>query len=515
MPSDSVESFLDLARENRLLPTEQVQELVRRSEVPQANLPALCEALVARGLLTPFQANRIRDGRGRELAFAGYPILDDRGPCPGGYALTAKHPSLRTPIVLRRIATDWLAPADNLSAYIQRAQAASTVVHPHLATLLEAGAYEDQLFAVLEPLAGATLEDLVADIGPMPAFLACAYVRQAAQGLEAAHAAGHVHDDVRPRVLFLDPLVPTGRIRANGTPAMRPAPNAAVKIAELGLVPRRPALPDWLAARPVALDEWAYLPPERIAHGVPTPAGDVYGLGQSLAFLLTGRPPFPARTPDELLVMLRESEPLPLAMLRPDLPPALVELVRYLTARDPAQRPSLATTIERLAAFQSTGAGAPVPAIPMVARPADSSIMGGGDPVDLKPAPPMTVNPPIPAELVARPIDLTPVAAPGEWTVQPFEGSTGDGEHMYAPAAAANPPSHDGSLGFGAASTAPVARRREMSAKEAREQKKQWTLIAGGLWLLSIPLWIILLNTYGCFDSKKADAPGKPAKTRR
>ncbi|MBL8864921.1 MAG: hypothetical protein JNK93_05115, partial [Planctomycetia bacterium] len=64
MPSDSVESFLDLARENRLLPSDQVQDLVRRSEVPQANVPALCEALVARGLLTPFQAHRIREGRG-------------------------------------------------------------------------------------------------------------------------------------------------------------------------------------------------------------------------------------------------------------------------------------------------------------------------------------------------------------------------------------------------------------------------------------------------------------------
>ncbi len=512
MPSDSVESFLDLARENRLLPSDQVQDLVRRSEVPQANVPALCDALVARGLLTPFQAHRIREGRGRELAFAGYPILDDRGACPGGYAFTARHPSLRTPIVLRRIATDWLAPADNLSAYIQRAQAASTVVHPHLATLLEAGAYEDQLFAVLEPAEGAPLDDLVRDIGPMPAFLACAYIQQAAQGLEAAHRVGHVHGDIRPGVLYAHPLVPSSRPKPDGTPSLRPAPNAAVKLAELGLVPHRPALPEWLAQRSVALEEWLYLPPERITNGAPTPAGDLYSLGQTLAFLLTGRPPFPARTPDELLAMLRDSEPLPLAVLRPDLPPGLIELVRYLTARDPAQRPSLATTIERLRAFLTPAPPAPM-AVPM-ARPADSSIMGGGEPVDLKPAPPVTVNPPIPMDLVARPIELTPVAVQPEWTVQPFEGSTGDGEHMYAPAAAANPPSHDGALGFGAASTAPVARRREMTSEQARQQKKQWTLIAGGLWLLSIPLWIILLNTYGCFDSKK-DAPSRPVKTKR
>lgn len=510
MPSDSVVSFLDLARESRLLPTDQVQELVRQSEVPQENLSALCEALVSRGLLTAFQSKRIREGRGRELAFAGYPILDDLGPCPGGFALKAKHPSLRTPIVLRRLSTDWLAPADNLSAYVQRAQQVSTVVHPHLATLLEAGAYEDQLFVVLEPYEGANLDDLVRDIGPMPAFLACAFVRQAALGLDAAHRAGHAHGDVRPGTLFVHPLEESSRKRSDGSPIFRPGPNAAVKVAELGLVPRRPPLNEWQSA---SVDDWNYLPPERIASGTATPAGDVYGLGQTLAYLLTGRPPFPAKSPDDLLAMLAGSDPLPLAVLRPDVPPDLVTLVRYLTAKDPAQRPSLPAAIERLAAFLSPGTLAqPTPAGP---KTAESSIMGGGSPVDLQAAPPVLANVPLPAELVAKPIDLVPVAAPGEWTVQPFEGSTGDGEHFYAPAAAVQPASHDGPLHGFSTPSAPAARRRQMTDKEARDQKKKWGLIAGGLWLLSIPLWIILLNTYGCFDSKKSADPGKPAKQRR
>ena len=511
MPSDSVESFLELARESRLLPTDQVQELVRRSEVPQENLPALCEALVTRGLLTAFQSKRIREGRGRELAFAGYPILDDLGPCPGGFALRAKHPSLRTPIVLRRLSTDWLAPADNLSAYVQRAQQVSTVVHPHLATLLEAGAYEDQLFVVLEPYEGANLDDLVRDIGPMPAFLASAFIRQAAMGLEVAHRAGHAHGDVRPGSLYVHPLVASSRTRPDGSPMYRPGPNAAVKVAELGLVPRRPALNEWRAA---TVDDWNYLPPERIANANATPAGDVYGLGQTLAYLLTGRPPFPAKSPDDLLAMLAGSDPLPLAVLRPDLPPDLVTLVRYLTAKDPAQRPSLPMAIERLAAFLSPGA-TPIPLTPAAPKTAESSIMGSEPAVDLQAAPPVLANVPLPAELVAQPIDLTPVAAPGEWTVQPFEGSTGDGEQMYAPAAAAQPASHDGPLHGFNAPAAPAPRRRQMSSAEAREQKKKWGLIAGGLWLLSIPLWFVLLNTYGCFDSKKSGEPGKPVKSKR
>lgn len=512
MPSDSVESFLDLARENRLLPTDQVQELVRQSEVPQENLPALCEALVERGLLTPFQARRIREGRGRELAFAGYPILDDLGPCPGGFALTAKHPSLRTPIVLRRLSTDWLAPADNLSAFIQRAQQASTVQHTHLAPLLDAGAYEDQLFAVLEPYEGASLDGLVRDIGPMPAFLACAFVRQAAQGLDAIHRSGHAHGDVRPGTLFVHPLVLSSRTKPDGSPLHRPAPNAVVKVAEFGLVPRRPVFEEWLRSRPVTLVELMYQPPERRTNGNATPAGDVYGLGQTLVYLLTGRQPFPATTPAELIAAIDGAEPIPLAAIRPDVPSELVQLVNYLTAKDPTQRPSLATTIDRLAAFVSPGAThAPVPHAP---RPADSSIMGGEPPVDLTAAP-VTVHPPIPSDLVARPIDLVPVIAPSEWTIQIYEGSTGDGEHMFAPAAAVQPPSHDGALADFSAPTTPVVRRRQMTAEEAHRQKRKWFLIGGGLNLLAIPLWFILLYTWGCFDSKKAPPPEKPVKQRR
>jgi serine/threonine protein kinase len=511
MPSDSVESFLDLARENRLLPTDQVQDLVRQSAVPQENLPALCEALVARGLLTPFQSARIREGRGRELSFAGYPILDDRGPCPGGFELTAKHPSLRTPIVLRRIDTEWLAPADNLSAFVQRAQHASTITHRHLKTLLDAGAYEDQLFVVLEPYEGATLEQLVRDIGPMPAFLACQFVRQAAQGLEAAHRSGHAHGDVRPGVLYVAPLAQSNRLKADGTPLFRPAPTAAVKVAEFGLVPRRPAMTAWPAANDLPPDRLTYLPPERAAAGDATVAGDVYGLGLTLSFLLTGRPPFQAKTAAEMLTNVTAGGPLPLPLLRPDLPPELVNLVGGMIAKDPDLRPSMAVVIDRLARFIAPAAAAP-PA-PVGPKPAESSILGPEPPTLLTNAAPVVAQP-IPPELVTeKPIDLAPVALPSEWDVQPFHGSTGDGEHMLAPAAEVQPDSSaSGDLSdFSRATTRPVTRRRGMTAEEARQQKKQWGLIAAGLWLLSIPLWFILLNTYGCFDGKKPD-PEPPVK---
>ncbi len=487
MPSESVATFLDFARDNRLLPTEQVQELVRQSEVPQSDVPALCDALVSRGLLTPFQSNCIREGRGQELSFAGYPILDSLGPCPGGFAQTARHPSLRTPIVIRRLNAEWLAPAENLSAFIQRAQQVSTVTHDNMAMLLDAGAYEDQLFAVLEPYEGANLDSLVADIGPMPAFLACLFIRQAAAGLDAAHRTGFAHGDVRPANLYVCPLTKSSRVKADGSPLYRPAPTAAVKVAEFGLVPRRPPIGEWTSAHAEPPDTLAYLPPERLTVADATLAGDVYGLGLSLAYLLTARRPFPAATSVEILQKLADTDPLPLAALRPDLQPELVAFVGTMTAKSPDARPTMSTVVERLAAFIS-----PVPAPVLVPAPVSER-----DILD---------EPPLPLQAAL------PVEPPNEWTVTPYEGSAGDGDMMFAPAAAGASESGVGGSAFAASATVPAPRRRQMSDEDAKKEKKKWLLIAFGLWVVSIPLWIILLYTWGILGGGRSntDTPTKP-----
>ena len=169
MPSDSVTSFLDHARASRLILPDQVDDLIRRPDVPRENLAAVCDLLRDRGVLTAYQADLIRSGRMAELTFAGYPVVGELGPCPGGTAFRALHPSLRTPIVLRRILPNWVEAGDNLSAYVQRAQAACPVVHLHLANLLDAGVYQDEPFVTLEPFDSADLLALVTDIGPMPA----------------------------------------------------------------------------------------------------------------------------------------------------------------------------------------------------------------------------------------------------------------------------------------------------------------------------------------------------------
>jgi serine/threonine protein kinase len=343
MPSDSVETFLDLARANHLFEPHLVDDLLRQPDLPQSDLTALCRFLVGRGVLTEYQASKIREGRSEELSFAGYSVVDEIGPCPGGMAYRAIHPSNRTPLLLRRLRTDWLAPADNAAAYLSRAQAVALVAHPHLLVLREAGVHRDEPYVVLELFDGADLNTLVNEIGPMPVYLAAEYIRQAATGLAAAHARGITHGDIRPQNLIVGPLVPMSQPRPDGTLRYRPAATATVKVCELGLIPLRAKVADWPA-------QWAleatYLPPERRESGTPTAAGDVFMLGAVLHFLLTSRPP----------------DSVPLAVARPDCPPELADLFHLMTATPAVERPPLRSVVESLEAILRTAKSATTPA---------------------------------------------------------------------------------------------------------------------------------------------------------
>jgi serine/threonine-protein kinase len=232
---------------------------------------------------------------------AGYPLLGPLGPCPGGTADRSRHPLDGRPVVVRR-----LHPHPGAA---DRARAATQVQHPHLATPTDAGEADGQPFAVLEPLDGAGLASLVADLGPLPAEIAVGFVRQLASGLAAAHAAGIAHGGVHIERVVIGPIKPTGDGR------FRPADGATVTLLDLGLVPAG------------------------------DPADDLRALGELAYHLVVGRPP-------------RADDP-PLTELRPDLPADFRVAVNGLLCADPSARPTAAAVADRL----TPTAVEPVPAV--------------------------------------------------------------------------------------------------------------------------------------------------------
>jgi serine/threonine protein kinase len=462
MPSDSIAGFLDDAQANRVLIPEQVQQLIRQPDIPQSDLESLCEYLLSRGVVTRFQATAIRQGRGQELNFAGYPVIDEIGPCPGGTAYKALHPSLRTPLELRRIDPDWLAPLDNVVNYINRARSIGMSAHANMVPLIDAGISRDEPYLVLDPPAdSADLATLAVEVGgAMPGFLAAEYGRSIAAVLRMAHERGGAHGEVRPQLLLVGPLTTK---TANGKTRRRPAPNAVVRLAELGLIPIRPPA----RVRPPSMEAAPYLPPECVEAAWFTPTGDIYGLGATLYFLLSGRPPFAGETVAEVLSKVASAEPTSLSVLRPDLPGELVELVQTMMHKSPGKRPQTAMDVEVALNKFCRHSTIPQAAVPLAA-PASGAL-----------ASPVMVVYPVGAD-VAQAEAVVPAEPVEAWGVS---SDTFSQAHAEA---------------------APTPRKREMSAQE--KGRSRMLLVLGGLLHLTA-LTLIIAWIAGAFSSTPEPEP--------
>ncbi|MDY3553710.1 hypothetical protein R5W24_002823 [Gemmata sp. JC717] len=471
MPSDSIAGFLDTAKASRVLFPEQVEHLIRQPDIPLSNLAALCGYLQERGVLSKFQADALREGRAQELTFGAYPVLDALGPCPGGTAYRVLHPSLRTPLVLRRFDPNGFAPTDSPQAVVDRARAFGTLAHPNLLPLLDAGVHHDQPYVVLEqPTDAAPLDALVQEVGgAMPGFLAAEYGWAVASALRVIHERGGCHGEVRPGLLLVGPL--TTKVNPDGTTKRRPAPNASVKLTETGLIPvREPA-----AFSPPPAEVLAYLPPERLDSSERSPGGDLYGLAACLYLMLAGRPPFAADTPDELIRKIRTADPAPLHAVRPDVPANLSALVTRMLAKSPAERHL--TTDEIIAGLAPFCRPGVVPAAAPAPVPMALPLSGVG--AAAIPSPPAPV-------LVAIPVDGQP--EPDAWGVDPS---------LFADA-------HD------APAEAPRQKRRRGMTDQEKRRAKLWLVVGLCLHLSAMATAAAWLG--GCFNSSQNTAPpARPA----
>ncbi len=467
MPADPATAFLALARAQRLLPAAELLALARPGELADDALRELTDRLLAAGDLTPYQAHELAAGRGDELIVNGFPVTGRRGD-----DFEARHPSLGSPVTLRRLPPDQFASESVRNDYVRRAQDASVIRHRHLATLLDAGVAADGgVFVASEPFDGEDLLTLVGDIGPMPANLACDYLRGVAAALQVAAGHGLAHGDVQPGTLFVGPLTPMPTPRADGTPRLRPTADATVKLAGLGL-------------RLDPAPESAFTAPERAAGGMLTSAADVYGLGATLYYLLSGRVP----------VADADGGVKSIAGLRPDVPPALAEATHAMLEGDPARRPSLPGVVASLG-------GEPVPVAVPLDKPAANALADLIDdalasnvtlhtPIDLLPAVTLTeahgFEHPLGRVEALEVLEGDPPVTPEEGFV-PREYAPGEStEGVYAAPAFARPAEENPEA---LVADEPLKPRAEVQ----HSQIWLWVAVAVGLQLLAALLWVVYL----------------------
>lgn len=217
----------------------------------------------------------------------------------------------------------------------REARSIAALSHPDVVNVHRFGGLSDDTpYLVMQYVPGRSAEERLAAEGPLPAEAAIRILATVAAALEAVHDEGIVHRDVRPGNFLLEEKTDRVVLAGFGIAALLPGGDRDVTA---------------LTAENETLGVPDYLSPEQLRGEPVSDRTDVYALGVSAWFLLTGQGPYGERTPREIVSAHLKEEPRSLAGARPDLDPALAEVLRRCLAKEPGHRPTAAHLAERLA----------------------------------------------------------------------------------------------------------------------------------------------------------------------
>ncbi len=355
------QTFLTYLRQSGLVGDALIGELDRR-HADRGSGRSLARALVAEGILTRFQAERLLMGRTSGFVLGQYRILEQIGRGGMGRVYKAEHRTMKRIVALKVLASEVLHSDRAVELFLHEVRAVSQLVHPHIVTAFDANAVNGRYYLVLEYVDGPNLDQLVRKQGPLPVGLACDYVRQVADGLSAAHARGMVHRDVKPANI----LVQWHGHNGDDSPGL-------VKISDFGLArladpadsPGSPPRSSGtiLTAENTVMGTPDYLSPEQSRNLHRTDIRtDLYSLGCTFYYLLTGNVPFPGGNSLDKLIRHNTEASAAIGTYRRDVPAEVIAIVEKLMAKNPEDRYQTPAELSR--ALQPYAVSGPTPWAP-------------------------------------------------------------------------------------------------------------------------------------------------------
>ena len=308
----------------------------------------LARLLVRHGKLTKFQAQCIYQGKTKGLVLGNYVVLDSIGAGGMGHVYKARHRRMKRVVALKVLPSSVTKRRDAVERFQREVEAAARLVHQNIVVAHDADEADGLHFLVMEFVEGRDLAKTVKHRGPLPAAKAIDYVLQAARGLEYAHGQGIVHRDIKPSNLVLDKS-------EDGS--------ETVKILDMGLArfeqevgPDASTAAATLTQSGQVMGTIDYLPPEQAedTHRVDYRA-DVYSLGCTLFYLLTGRPVYAGDTAMTKMLAHREAPVPSLSEARQEVPEQLDQVFQKMVAKRPDDRhPSMGHVIAELEACHAS-----------------------------------------------------------------------------------------------------------------------------------------------------------------
>jgi eukaryotic-like serine/threonine-protein kinase len=252
--------------------------------------------------------------------------------------------SLRRDVALKLLRSESKSEAD-VRSFEREARATSRLTSPHTIRIFDFGASSDGIFYIaMEHLSGADLATLVREHGPMPAGRVLHFARQVCLSLAEAHDAGVIHRDIKPHNLYIT------RVGDD---------HDVLKVLDFGIA-KQASLEGDATMTDVGVIKGTpmYMSPEMITGGTVDARSDIYSLGITLYFLLTGVVPFDGRSWGKLVYSHLTLPPIPPSLrAREPLPQELEDLILRCLAKKPAER--FKNVRELLAALEQCVANPP------------------------------------------------------------------------------------------------------------------------------------------------------------
>ncbi len=320
--------------------------------VPPKAHPTSVEELVAELVknnhLTRFQAAQVAAGKAKSLILGEYTILDKIGAGGMGQVFKAEHRRMKRAVAIKMLPAATMKEAGAVARFQREVEAAAKLRHPNIVAADDAGQSGAIHFLVMEYVEGQDLSALVKKNGPFPVAKATNFILQAARGLEFAHGEGVVHRDIKPGNLLLD---------KKGT----------VKILDMGLARIEAhgadvATQAELTGSGTIMGTVDYMAPEQAMNTKTADArADIYSLGCTLYYLVTGKATYEGETVAAKLIA-HHNHPIPeIRKLQVDVPEGVEAIFKRMVAKKIEDRyqsmSEVIADLERLGAGQSLSVG--------------------------------------------------------------------------------------------------------------------------------------------------------------
>lgn len=322
----SVKRFVEILQQSKLVPREKLREtLLACKREHDDRIPRdpekVARYVIGAGLLTRWQCRNLLAGKYKGFYLGPYKLLDHIGTGGMSSVYLAEHSWTQQQRALKVFPKHRIDEASYLARFKQEARATASLNHPHIVRTFDFDNQGSTHYMVMEYVAGRNLDALV-QLHRRLDFAAVAwYIAQAARGLHHAHDKGFIHRDVKPANLLVDD-------------------RNVVKVLDLGLALISGSEASLtLAHQENVLGTADYLAPEQAvnSHEV-DPRADIYGLGCTMYFALTGHPPFTDGTVAQRIVKHQTKMPPDIRADRPDCPGDLADICVKMVQKSPDKR---------------------------------------------------------------------------------------------------------------------------------------------------------------------------------